>query len=163
MCRRFKLQSIVSHENSAAHRDSVKLELVATVTPDITEAVHLSEVPSRGMERAFSCLYFLAKQKIPHTTNFEPLLDFLELLGLDVKDDICVAKNATYTSDKSIQEMLFIMSEVIETQILAKMKDSDHFALMLDETTDCSITEQLAVHECYVHPQRHKRTKVTLS
>ena len=90
------------------------------------------------MEQAFSCLYFLAKQRIPHTTNFEPLLDFLGSLGLNVKADIHVAKNGTYTSVKSIQEMLSIMSEVIESRILTEMKEFDHFALMFNETTDCS-------------------------
>ena len=55
-----------------------------------------------------------------------------------------------YTSCKSIQEMLFILSEVIEIKILRNMKESDHFALMFDETTDCSVTEQLAIHGRYI-------------
>ena len=79
------------------------------------------------------------------------MLDFLGFLGLNVKADIHVAKNATYTSVKAIQEMLFIMSEVIETHILTEMKASDHFALMFDETTDCTVTEQLAIHGRYIH------------
>ena len=75
------------------------------------------------------------------------------LLGLNVKANIHVAKNATYTrlSVKAIQEMLFIMSEVIETHILTEMKASDHFALMFNETTDCTVTEQLAIHGRYIH------------
>ena len=72
----------------------------------MSQAIQLPEVPAHGMEQAFSCLYFLARQRIPHTTNFEPLLDLLSLLGVPVKADIRVAKNATYTSNKSIQEML---------------------------------------------------------
>jgi len=64
----------------------------------------------------------LAKQRIPHTTNYEPLLDLLGLLGVDVKSKIQIAKNAMYTSDKAIQEMLFVISEVIETRILNEMK-----------------------------------------
>ena len=63
-------------------------------------------------------------QRIAHTTNFEPLLD---------------------SSEKSIQEMIFIISEVIEMLILNKVRQSSHFALMLDETTDCTVTEQLAI------------------
>ena len=112
-CRRLRLQSIVSHENSSAHMESVRLELrfrsqnIAHLTNPV--------IPKRGIEQAFSSLYFLAKQRIPHTTNFEPLLDFLELLGVSVKSDIQIARNATYTSMRSIQEMLFILSEIIET------------------------------------------------
>ena len=41
------------------------------------------------------------KAGIAHVWNFEPLLKFL---GLDVKGDIHVAKNASYMSNKSIQD-----------------------------------------------------------
>ena len=53
---------------------------------------------------------FLAKQRIPHTTNFEPLLDLLGLLGVNVKSRIQIARNALYTSDKSVQEMVSVIS-----------------------------------------------------
>ena len=46
--------------------------------------------------------------------NFEPLLDMLGVLGVDTKEKIHVAKNATYTSDEAIQEMVYAISEVIE-------------------------------------------------
>ena len=73
------------------------------------------------------------------------------LLGVDVKAKISIARNATYTSDKTIQEMIFIMSEVIENSILEEMKESDHFALMFDETMDCTVTEQLAIHGRFIN------------
>ena len=103
-------------------------------------------VPAKGIEQAFRCLYFLAKQGIPHTTNFVPLLDLAGLLGVDIRRQISIARNALYTSDKMIQEMLYVLSEVIEMSILADLKKSDHFSLMIDETTDCSQSEQLAIH-----------------
>ena len=96
-------------------------------------------------------MYFLAKQQIPHTSNFEPLLDLLGLLGLTVKSDIHAAKNATYTSNKCIQDMLYWLSEVIQNRILNELRESNHFSLMFDETTDCTITEQLAVHGRYIN------------
>ena len=58
--------------------------------------------------------------------------------------------NATYTSEKMIQEMVFIMSEILEMKILKGMRKSDHFSILLDEMTDCTITEQLAVHGCLI-------------
>lgn len=81
---------------------------------------------------------------------FEPLLDLLEFLGLHVKSKIRVAKNATYTSRKSIQEMVSVLSQVIENKILSCLKDSDHIAIMFDESTDCTITEQLVIHCRYI-------------
>ena len=57
----------------------------------------------------------------------------------------------TYTSNKSIQEMLYCISEVIESRILNEMLQSEHFSLMFDATTDCTITEQLTIHGRYVY------------
>ena len=90
------MQSILNHEKST-------VSIAGVINPS---------VPSDGIHQAFACLYFLVKQKIAHTINFEPLLDFLEFLGLHMKSKIRVDKNATYTSRKSIQEMVSILSEV---------------------------------------------------
>ena len=48
--------------------------------------------------------------------------------------------------------MVYVISDVIEKQILSEMTKSEHCSLMLDETTDCSVTEQLAVHGRYISP-----------
>ena len=98
------------------------------------------------MAKTFACLYFLCKNRIAHTTNFGPLLDLIGFLGVNLKSKISVGKNATYLSDKSIQEMLFAMSDLIEDQILDDLKKSNFFALMFDETTDCSIVDACKVH-----------------
>ena len=74
------------------------------------------------------------------------------LLGIDIKSKISIAKNDTYTSDKKKQDMIYIISDVVENNILSEMTKSDHFSLMLDETTDCSIVEQLAIHGRYISP-----------
>ena len=102
------------------------------------------------IEKAFTCLYFLLKNKISHTINFEPLLDLFSFLGVNIKEQIRTARNATYTSDKSIQEMVFILSEVIESKILNDKRSSDHFAIMMDETTDCCVIEQMAIHGRFI-------------
>ena len=68
-----------------------------------------------------------------------------------MKAKIQIAKNAMHTSDTAVQEMIFVISEVIETQILTKMRESSHFASLFDETTDCSVTEQLAMHGRYIN------------
>ena len=139
---------MLKHEKSASHKESVAKEApsstrqIAAVNPPI---------PRRGIEMAFSCLYILAKQKIAHTTNFEPILDFCGFLGVEIKKMIRTAKNATYTSASAIQEMLFVLSDVIEADILSQMKTADHFAILFDETTDCTVTEQLAIHGRFIN------------
>ena len=67
-------------------------------------------------------------------------------LSLDIKSQIRVGQNATYLSDKSIQGMLYSMSDILEFDILDDLKKSSHFSLMFDETTDISVNEQLVIH-----------------
>ena len=153
-CQRIRFESILAHENSFAHRDAIKSQLAATLCGDIRQVVLVAPAISvKAMEQAFTCLYFLAKHRIPQTTNFEPLLDLVGYLGVSIKKDISMGKNATYTSDKTIQEMIFIISEVLQNQILQNMLKSDHFAIMLDETTDCTVAEQLAIHGRFIHKE----------
>ena len=147
-CKRIRLASITRHEESAAHRHSLKCERTAA-RPSLSSTI-TPALPAKGMEQAFACLYFMAKQRIPHTTNYEPLLDLVGFLGININELISVARNALYTSDKAIKEMLYVISEFIEQQILKDMKKSNHFSLMFDETTDCTVTEQLAIHGLYI-------------
>ena len=64
-----------------------------------------------------------------------------------MKSRIQIARNALYTRDKSVQEMVSVISQVIEVRILDEMKKSNHFSLMIDESTDCTVTEQLILHK----------------
>ena len=72
------------------------------------------------------------RAKMSSLLKYFSFLDCLSFLGMNIKAEISVAKNATYTSDKAIQEMLYVLSEVIEMGILKEMKESDHFALMFE-------------------------------
>ena len=41
--------------------------------------------------------------------------------------------------------MLSFLSEVIENKIVKSLQESDHVAIMFDESTDCTVTEQLVI------------------
>ena len=105
---------------------------------------------SKRNRKSFFLSVLSCEERIAHTTNFEPLLDLFRFLGMNIKAMLGTPKNATYTSDKSIQDMLYVISEVLETKILDDLKSSKHFALQFDETLDCTTTEQLAVHGRFV-------------
>lgn len=148
-CKRIRLESVRKHETSYSHRDSVALEALSNEAASPLEA--LQAPVSRGaMQKAFASLYYLCKRRIAHTTNYEPLLDLLTFLGLNVKDQMAAGKNATYCSQRAIKEMVTCLSSVIEDKILRELKQSEHYALMFDETTDCTTVEQLVIHCRYI-------------
>ena len=148
-CSRLRLQSIKRHESNAAHSQSLLRERDASKVWTL-RSIFSPPLPAKGMEQAFSCLYFLTKQRIAHTTNYEPLLDLMSYLGVKIKEKIGKGMNATYTSEKTIQEMVFVMSESLEKKMLESMRESSHFSILFNETTDCTVTEQLAVHRCFI-------------
>ena len=140
-CTRLRLESITRHKKSSSHFDSVRSERNRSLPEAINPPSRLSDI-----EKVFSCLYFLCKRKIAHTTNNEPLLDFIQYLGLKVKENVGVAKNALCTSDQVVQEIVHILSEVIENEIIEKMRTADNYALLFDKRTDCTLSELMAIH-----------------
>ena len=92
---------------SAAHKDCVKMEAASSVTKNSTVAIN-PEVPVRGMEQAFCCLYFLTKQRIAHTTNYEPLLDLVGFLDTDIKAKILVNPEMLHTQVIKLSKRWFL-------------------------------------------------------
>ena len=111
-CTRLRQQSVTAHEQSAAYKDYVKTEAATSMSENIASVVNPA-VPARGIEHFCCCLYSMNKRNA-HTLNYAPLLDLVGLLDVDVKANISVASNAIYTSDKTIQEKFFIMSEIMK-------------------------------------------------
>ena len=154
---RLRLESIKSHENGKAHKDAVHQLTLLAQCETIPETVQ-PEVCLSSMAKVFSRVYFLCKNRIAHTTNFGPLVDFIDFLGVKLSK-VYIGKNATIRSHKSIQEMLYIMSDLVENQILDDLKKSNFFALMFDETTDCSIVEQLVIRTRFVDSDGNLKVK----
>ena len=48
------------------------------------------------MKVAMKCLYWLAKQEIPHTTNYVGLLELVQSLGATYLSDVNLGGNAHY-------------------------------------------------------------------
>lgn len=144
-CERMRLESVTDHERSTAHKSALKLDYEATKHADVAIAI-VPRVNMTDMTKTFACLYHLVKQRIAHTTNLKPMLDLLEYLQVSLN----LSNGPNYTSRTSIQEMLYCMSEVIETKLMNELLEADHFAILFDETTDCSVKEQMIVRARYV-------------
>ncbi|XP_033096584.1 zinc finger protein 862-like [Anneissia japonica] len=55
-------------------------------------------------------------------------------------------------SERTVQEIIHILAEVIQADILAEYRQSDHKSIMLDETTDVTVVEQLIMYGRYLTP-----------
>lgn len=128
----------------------------------------------------FKCLYWLVKNEIAHHTNYGKLLSLAQLLGCDyflkLKVNTCanitnlnsfspdvklnhifsfsdfkIDRRNNYRSHRIIDEMLEIVSMVIEEPLIEQMRASQAISLELDESTDVSLLRQLDLHIRYDH------------
>ena len=126
------------------------------------ESTKLASDRDGGIRQAFSSrvlvqrrgalhlLYWLAKEEIAHTTKFNSLKDLAIRLGCDYLRELVRGKNAQYSSEQIIAEMLQCLTLVLEEQILSDLQSSDLFSLMTDESTDIAVLKQLVLVGRYV-------------
>ena len=93
------------------------------------------------------CAHFLARQHIPHTTNFDKLLDLVVSCGgEDVKSFLeRTGRNAVYTSHVAIVELIEALGTWVEKSLLKRLRQASCFSIMADECTDVSTVEEMSV------------------
>ena len=138
------------HKCSLMHRDAETREedrLASQRDGGIIQAFSSRVVSNRKvLIGAFKMMYWLVKEEVPHTTKFSSLMDLAVQLGSDYLRELNLGKNAHYTSEQSVRELIQCISSVIEEQILDNIRfTSDFFDLMTDESTDLAILKQLVL------------------
>ncbi len=93
------------------------------------------------------CTHFLARRHIPHTTNFDELIDLIVSCGAeDLKGFLERARlNATYTSKVAVVEFVEAVGLWAEECLLKRLRQASHFSIMADECTDVTTTEELSI------------------
>ena len=148
-CALLRRDMLQRHKESKMHQEA-----------EMIEAARLESQRDGGIRQAFSArvivqrkaligalklMYWLAKEEVAHTTKFNSLKDLVILLDCDYLRELCLGKNAQYTSEQIISEFLQCLGLVIEEKIILEMQSSDFFALMTGESTDIAVLKQLVL------------------
>ena len=107
---------------------------------------------------ALKIVYYLTKQEIPLTTNYEPILELAINLGCDCLRKLEVGANARYRSHAIIGEFLKVLVAVVEEQQFSALKYSDYFCLLTDKSTNSE-----CVSSCAPVPSIHSWSKLPYS
>ena len=93
------------------------------------------------------CTHFLARQHIPHTTDFDKLVDLVVSCGgEDLKQFADRAgRNATYTSTDAVFDFIEAICTWVDEFQLKLLHKAPFFSLMADEFTDITTIEELSV------------------
>ena len=157
-CVTMTQNSLKRHGMSLSHSEAKKLEAQLCISArdgGLQQSFTVVESAERkAMKAAMKCLYWLAKQEIPHTTNFVGLLELAKSLGATYLNDLNVGGNAHYTSERFMQEALTSLGEVISKKIFNELRASPYFSLMCDETTDVAVVKEVIIYARYIGTDR---------
>ena len=84
-----------------------------------------------------SCIYFLAKEEIPHITKYKPLLELPSHLGLPFLETLYKGNNATSTSHHIIEEFLSILADSVKSDLIANYKSHHAMASFVMKRQIC--------------------------
>ena len=115
------------------------------------------------ISKLFGVVQFLSKLNLPFRGHdesagslnkgvFQELVAYLAASGDEVLADhlISASENAQYTSPQIQNEMIGIIGSSIQFEIVQAVKRAQVFTVMMDETTDVSHKEQVAIFVRYV-------------
>ena len=112
--------------------------------------IHESGVTELALEKLMKITVFMVKKHWAHVSNYN---DFVKFIGNDLKDlvlheylKLCGdRKNATYLSEFTVMKFLKLIGEYMENETLNKVREAEHFTVMLDESTDEANRSELAI------------------
>ena len=155
-CVTMTQQSLRRHDTSSSHLDAKKLEAQLCLSRrdgGLQQAFTAVESAERkAMKAAMKWLYWLAKQEIPHTTNYVGLLELVQSLGATYLSDLNLGGNAHCTSEHFSQEAMTSLGEVISKSIFDDLRASPF--LICDETTDVAIVKEVIIYARYLGRDR---------
>ena len=113
---------------------------------------NVSEVERQENRQRFGDLldvaYFLFKHELLHTTLYAPLLELLSKIEHSKILSMFFDKyqnNAAYDSTTTVTEILQCTSEVIDEQVLKRIRQSRFIFIMADEATDINHHQNLSI------------------
>ena len=99
------------------------------------------------IESLIRCTHFLVRHHIPHTTNYEGLIELVLDCGAPYLAEFLekACKNATYRSTTSVVEFVAAISNWIDESLLNRLRKAPYYSVMLDECTDITVVEEMSV------------------
>ena len=150
------LEKFKSHEISACHKEAMLRVVNAPKSGDIGEILNVQhslekENNRKNFLKILTNVQYLAKQNLAFRKgNNEQDSNFIQLLKLRSEDDQELSKwldknRNKYTSHENQNEILKLMANQVLTEISNLLRNSDFYAIMVDETPDLSSKEQAVI------------------
>ena len=97
------------------------------------------------------CLYWLVKSEASHMTKYGTLVDAVQYMNCDYFKHLNQAENTKYKSQRIISEFLQVIATQLEEKQLQNALSSDYFSLLIDETTDVAVINEMVIYARYMY------------
>ena len=109
-----------------------------------------SEITEQALIKLLKITVFIVKKHWAHTNNYE---DFVRFIGDDLNEKVLGEylslpdnhRTATYLSTNIVCKFLKVISEWILEKTLQEVRSSDHYSVLMDESTDEGNRSQLSL------------------
>ena len=144
-----------AHSQSDRHVQAWQASMLAkraaregTIMQQLQQITDEEKMKNRAAVKALiRCTHFLARQHIPHSTNFEKLVILVVACGgKDLKTFLEIAgKNAMYTSEIAVTEFIEALGTCVEQYLLKRLHQAPFYSIMADECTAVTTVEELSL------------------
>ena len=143
------VEKMKAHASSETHSRCLEAELTkkrgGSIVHQLQRIGETERSKNRKAVKSFlRCTHFLCKQHIPHTTNFDKLINLVVSCGgKDLEEFVRrAAKNASYTSTDAVTDFLEAIGIWVDELQVQQLLDAQYFSLMADECTDIANIEE---------------------
>ena len=135
------------HAKTASHVAAVEAERTRNSGTGMivkTSKAHQS-MNRRQLLKLTANLYWLVKRGVSHSTNYASLAQHSARWDADLKAFI-ETKNASYTSRRTMQELLDAINTELQFRIESRVRQSKYITVLADETQDICRRSELSVY-----------------
>ena len=142
-CKNYRTSSLSRHAEMCDHKNAL---MSATMQTDLKKAMEKAlSRQEEGITTAQKVAYWLAKENVA-TRKFSSLMNLLRQTSCPHVDKLSCGENANYMSDPAAEEFQEACAKVISKEIEKEIQQSRFLSVLVDESTDISVTQKLVVY-----------------
>ena len=133
------------HHISGKHSHAAAKELLTQAAGMKKQTANHLKKNEQAAIAAMKNVYFLAKNHLSNSLLPE-LNKLCKSQGVDVLSRLEVDNHTSYTHTSSIQEFQKAICGVIEKDLLVKISDSQYYSILIDESTDMAVNQNMLIY-----------------
>ncbi|XP_038055857.1 uncharacterized protein LOC119727856 [Patiria miniata] len=156
----YRLDAVSRHEKSSSHISCIEKEQTLRTGKTLPKIVcERADIEHWALEGCFRLMYQMLRQEVPHHTNYKGFLELMEDCGCKYFEALRVDSNTNYCSHRIIDELLAIINDSVLQPLLIDLQKSRAWSILIDESTDISVTQELAI--CVMFLNQHSKVETT--